>query len=186
MNNLEIKRAESILESILFASGEPISLSKLCSIAEMEKKEATAILQDMMDKINADASRGIKLLKLGDSYQFATSEDNFNYVKRLLNNRKIAPLSQASLEVLAIIAYNQPVTRSYIDQIRGVESSAVVANLCEKELIEEKGRLDAPGRPLLFGTTPNFLRCFGISSLEQLPDLPDLQDKKEDDYQESF
>lgn len=177
---MEIKGAQAAIESILFANGEPISLQKICDIIEMDKNSVLALLNSMSENYLNDESRGIMLLRLEDKYQLCTKERFSNIVKKALDNRRIVPLSPASLEVLAIIAYNQPVTRAYIEQIRGVECSAVIGNLADKELVEEKGRLDAPGRPLLYGTTPNFLRCFGISSLTDLPDLPELTETSQD------
>ena len=115
---------------------------------------------------------GIKLLTLGDSYQLASRTEYAEYVRRAFEMRRKTPLSQAALEVLAVIAYNQPCTRSFVEQVRGVDCSGVVSTLVEKELIEERGRLELPGRPLLYGTTSTFLRSFSLSSLDMLPELP--------------
>ena len=115
---------------------------------------------------------GICLLKLDDKYQLCSKMDFADSIRKVIEVKKNTPLSQAAFEVLAIIAYNQPVTKAFIEQIRGVDCSAVISNLCQKSLIEEKGRLDLPGRPLIYGTTPEFLRCFCISSLDELPPLP--------------
>lgn len=123
--------------------------------------------------------RGIELVRLEDKYQLATARANGQYVKALLDNRRNPALSQAALEVLSVAAYNQPVTRAYIEQVRGVDCAAVIHNLVEKELLEEKGRLDVPGRPLLYGTTANFLRVFDLESLSELPELPEIQQPKE-------
>ena len=177
---MDLKKAEAILESILFSNGEPVSLQRLCDITEMDKSTLSSLLNRMADNYSTDDSRGIKLVRLEDKYQLCTKEEYADYIKKSLDHRRNVQLSPAALEVLAIIAYNQPVTRAYIEQIRGVESSAVVTNLIEKGLAEEKGRLDAPGRPLLYGTTANFLRCFGISSLADLPDLPELTEQQEE------
>ncbi|MBE6903709.1 MAG: SMC-Scp complex subunit ScpB [Ruminococcaceae bacterium] len=177
---MNINTACATVESILFAVGEPISITRLSNACDMELSDMQAILETLENRYKDDVSRGIMLVRLEDKYQLITKAEFAPYVKKALNNRRNIILSPASLEVLSIIAYNQPVTRGFVEQIRGVECSAVVANLVEKELVEEKGRLDAPGRPLLFGTTPNFLRCFGISSLEELPDLPELANPNED------
>lgn len=178
---MNIKETGAVIESILFAAGEPYSVNKLAALLEMDTASLKQLLEQLIDEYEKDDSRGITLKRLEDKYQLCTKPEQAHYVKMALNNRRNIQLSPAALEVLSIIAYNQPVTRGYMEQIRGVECSAVVANLVEKELVEEKGRLDAPGRPLLFGTTPNFLRCFGISSLDELPELPEMLTQNEDD-----
>ena len=125
---------------------------------------------------------GICLLRLGSKYQLCSRVEYAQQVRSVLDIKKNAPLSPAAFEVLAVVAYNQPVTKAYVEQIRGVDCSGVISTLCQKGLLEEKGRLDLPGRPLLYGTTPDFLRCFCLSSLSELPELPerpeveDLQD----------
>lgn len=176
---MDIKKLEAILEAVLFASGEPVSLQRLCEITEADKHTVSSILNKMIDNYKSE-DRGIKLLRLEEKYQLCTKEEYGSYVKSALDHRRSVPLSQAALEVLSIIAYNQPVTRGYIEQVRGVDCSAVVSNLIDKELVEEKGRLDAPGKPLLFGTTADFLRVFNISSLSELPDLPETAKPKEE------
>ncbi|MBR4278781.1 MAG: SMC-Scp complex subunit ScpB, partial [Clostridia bacterium] len=123
----------------------------------------------LKEKYSDDHESGIQLITVEDAYQLCTKAYVAEYVKKALELRKTPPLSKASLEVLAIIAYNQPVTRSFIEMVRGVDSSAIVASLTEKGLVTEKGTLDAPGRPILFGTTDAFLRCFGLESIDQLP-----------------
>ena len=178
---MNIKETGAAIESILFAVGEPISVHKLAALLTLETEPLKQLMKQLEDEYERDGARGIKLIRLEDKYQLCTKDENAQYVKMALNSRRNIQLSPASLEVLSIIAYNQPVTRGYVEQIRGVECSAVVANLAEKELVEEKGRLDAPGRPLLFGTTPNFLRCFGISSLDELPELPEMLTQNEDE-----
>lgn len=178
---MNIEETGAVLESILFAVGEPISINKLSALLETEVESLRLLLEKLTEEYERDLSRGIKIIRLEDKYQLCTKAEHSRYVKMALNNRRNIQLSPASLEVLSIIAYNQPVTRGYIEQIRGVDSSAVVLNLVEKELAEEKGRLDAPGRPLLYGTTPNFLRCFGISSLDDLPALPEMLTQNEDE-----
>jgi segregation and condensation protein B len=133
-------------------------------------------------RILDDRGSGICLLRLGSKYQLCSRVEYAQQVRSVLDIKKNAPLSPAAFEVLAVVAYNQPVTKAYVEQIRGVDCSGVISTLCQKGLLEEKGRLDLPGRPLLYGTTPDFLRCFCISSLSELPELPerpevdDLQD----------
>ncbi len=157
------------LEAILFACGAPVAFDRLCEILGVNfegLREAAAILKE---KYSDDHESGIQLITVEDAYQLCTKAYVAEYVKKALELRKTPPLSKASLEVLAIIAYNQPVTRSFIEMVRGVDSSAIVASLTDKGLVTERGTLDAPGRPVLFGTTDAFLRCFGLESIDQLP-----------------
>lgn len=166
-----IREHRGAIEAILFASGEPISASRIAEVLEIDLRTAKNLLDGISDDYENRES-GICVLRLGDSYQMTTNKEYADKVRAALDIRRNQPLSNAALEVLAIIAYNQPVTRAFMEQIRGVDCSGVVANLCEKELIEEAGRLDLPGRPIAFKTTANFLRAFGISSLDLLPALP--------------
>ena len=157
------------LEAILFACGAPVNFDRLCEIFGVNPeglREAAAILKE---KYSDDHLNGIQLITVEDSYQLCTKSYVAEHVKKALELRKTPPLSKASLEVLAIIAYNQPVTRSFIEMVRGVDSSSIVASLMEKGLVTERGTLDAPGRPTLFGTTDAFLRCFGLESINDLP-----------------
>lgn len=169
---MEIKELESALESVLFAAGEPVPVERLCLGLEVDRPTLDAVAQQLMDRYSYER-RGIRLLRLDTSYQLASAPEFAPYVRQTLESRKPARLSQPALEVLAIIAYYQPVTRAYVDQIRGVDSAYTVSLLLERDLIEEAGRLPVPGRPTLFRTTKNFLRSFGMSSLEELPELPD-------------
>lgn len=157
------------LEAILFACGGPVAFDRLCEILGVNSeglREAAAILKN---KYADDRENGIQLITVESAYQLCTKAYVAEYVKKALELRKAPPLSKASLEVLAIIAYNQPVTRSFIEMVRGVDSSAIVASLVDKGLVAERGTLDAPGRPVLFGTTDAFLRCFGLESIDDLP-----------------
>lgn len=169
---MELKELESALEGVLFASGEPIGVERLCLGLEVDRPTLDAVAQRLMDKYSYER-RGIRLVRLDASYQMCSAPEYAPVIRKTLESRKPARLSQPALEVLAIIAYYQPVTRAYVDQVRGVDSSYTVGLLLERELIEEAGRLAVPGRPTLFRTTPNFLRSFGLSSLEELPELPD-------------
>lgn len=168
MNNEELT---SVLESLLFASGNPVSVTQLSEIVGEEARDVRMALLELSRQY-AEEGRGIEIVRFEDRFQMTSAGINGEYVRRMLDNRRNSSLSQAALEVLAVVAYQQPVTRAYIEQVRGVDCSAVVHTLVEKELIEEKGRLDAPGRPLLYGTTMHFLRVFDLSSLAELPDLP--------------
>ena len=171
---MEIKQYQAALEAILFASGEPVPVSRLAQALELDEETTARIAADWAQDVNTREG-GMTALHLGECWQLCSSKAYAGYVRRAMDIRRNTPLSQAAMEVLAIIAYNQPVTRPFVEQVRGVDCSAVVQGLQQKGLIEERGRMDLPGRPLLYGTTENFLRCFGLSSLEQLPPLPQKQ-----------
>ena len=171
---MESENIKGRIEAVLFACGDPVTADKLCELMETDKAAIIPVLREMKEEYE-NTDRGIRLVKLDTRWQLCTKEEHALYIKKALAARRNSPLSNAALEVLAIVAYNQPVTRVYIEQIRGVECSAVINLLVEKGLAEEKGRLDAPGRPLLYGTAANFLRSFGISSLKELPELPELE-----------
>lgn len=164
------------IEAMLFAAAEPVEGSKIAMILEIDPEEMDKIMAHLAAQYEERCS-GICLLKMGDKYQLCTRTEYAGEIRQLLEVRRNAPLSQAAFEVLAIAAYNQPVTRSFIEQVRGVDSSGSVTGLVEKGLIEEKGRLDLPGRPLVYGTTDQFLRCFGLASLDELPELPEHLDQ---------
>ncbi len=166
-----IRENRGIIEAILFASGEPISVSRIAEVAQIDTKTVNNLLKELANEYENRES-GIRILKLGNAYQMTSAKEYANEVRSALDLRRNQPLSQASLEVLAIIAYNQPVTKAFMEQIRGVDCSGVVSTLCEKELIEESGRLELPGRPIAYKTTANFLRAFGLSGLDFLPALP--------------
>ena len=168
---MELKEMEAALEAVLFAAGEPVGVERLCLSLEADRPTLDAVAQRLMDQYSYER-RGIRLLRLDASYQMCSAPEYADYVRKTLESRKPARLSQPALEVLAIIAYYQPVTRAYVDQVRGVDSSYTVGLLLERDLIEESGRLAVPGRPILYRTTKTFLRSFGLSSLEELPELP--------------
>lgn len=168
---MELKELESVIEGILFAAGDPVPVERICLTLEQDKETVDAVCQRLADNYSYDR-RGIRLVRLENSWQMCSAPEYADYIRRTLENRKPAKLSQPALEVLAIIAYFQPVTRAYVDQVRGVDSSYTVGLLLERELIEEAGRLAVPGRPILYRTTKNFLRSFGMSDLEELPELP--------------
>lgn len=173
------------LEAVLFAGGEPISAARLVKVFDIEPDELADLCDALSDKLN-NSNSGLKLLSLDGAYQLATREDYEQYIKEAFDLRRRTPLSQAAFEVLSVIAYNQPVTKAFIEQVRGVDCSGVVATLVEKDLIEECGRLELPGRPLLYGTTKNFLRCFSLSSLSDLPPLPGKEDAAQVDLGEQL
>ena len=173
MEHMEMKEIESAIEGILFASGEPIHVDRICMAMEMDRPTVERVLQKLMDYY-AYERRGIRLLHIEDSWQLCSSPDYADVIRKAFEIRKPAKLSQPALEVLTIIAYYQPTTRAYVDQIRGVDSSYTMGLLQEHNLIEECGRLQVPGRPRLYRTTKQFLRAFHLPSLDDLPEMPDL------------
>lgn len=170
----EMKEIEAAVEGILFASGEPVHIDRICLAAELDRPTAELVLQKLMDYYSFER-RGMRLLRLEDSWQLCSAPEYADVIRRAFEIRKPAKLSQPALEVLTIIAYYQPTTRAYVDQIRGVDSSYTVGLLVERKLIEECGRLQVPGRPRLYRTTKNFLRSFHLTSLEDLPSLPGME-----------
>ncbi|MGN0975007.1 MAG: SMC-Scp complex subunit ScpB [Gemmiger sp.] len=172
------------LEAMLFANGEPVETERLADALRLPEEETLGMLEELRRKYD-ESERGFVLLSYEDRWQMATRPYYGEMVKRILDTRRNAPLSPAALEVLAVIAYNQPVSRSFIEQVRGVDSSSTVAKLLEKGLIEEAGRLDLPGKPVAFRVTDAFLRVFGLGSLADLPPLhdetPALSDPQEDE-----
>jgi len=165
------RKPKAILEGILFASGEAVPVKRLAQVMEMSERETEKLLNEMAEQYNSSDERGIYLIRLEDSYQLCTKREYYEYIHRLKEKARRAALTNAGLEVLSVVAYNQPVTRSTVEFIRGVNSDGPINNLVASGLLEEKGRLDAPGRPILFGTTEEFLRCFNLSSLSDLPEI---------------
>ena len=170
----EMKEIEAAVEGILFASGEPVHIDRICLAAELDRPTAELVLQKLMDYYSFER-RGMRLLRLEDSWQLCSAPEYADVIRRAFEIRKPAKLSQPALEVLTIIAYYQPTTRAYVDQIRGVDSSYTVGLLLDRHLIEECGRLQVPGRPRLYRTTKAFLRAFHLNSLEDLPDMPGME-----------
>ncbi len=182
---MELKKLQGAIEAILFASGEAVELERMAEALEIDKFTAEKLVQKLMGEYNR-GDRGIRILRLEDSYQMCTNSQYGGKVRAALEIRRNTPLSQAAMEVLAVVAYNQPVTKAFVEQVRGVDCSGVITSLMAKGLIEERGRLDLPGRPLLYGTTLNFLRCFGISSPDELPPLPQKEEKEDHQQQASL
>ena len=172
---MEIKEYQAAIEAVLFASGEPVAATRLAEVLELDLETAVRLTDDWLQDVNTRGG-GLLAVRLGDKYQLCTNKTYAGYVRRAMDIRRNTPLSQAAMEVLAIVAYNQPVTKAFIEQVRGVDCGAVVQGLAAKGLIEEKGRLELPGRPLLYGTTADFLRCFGVSTLDELPPLPQKEE----------
>lgn len=158
-------------EAVLFAGGEPVSIDRFSQVFEITPEEVDEVM-DMLEVKLKKKNGGLSLVRLENTYQMTTKPEYAAFIKKMFEIKRRTPLSPAALEVLAVVAYNQPVTKSFIEQVRGVDCSGVVTTLVEKGLIEERGRLELPGRPLLYGTTKNFLRCFSMSDLSELPPLP--------------
>ncbi|WP_439897308.1 SMC-Scp complex subunit ScpB [Clostridium algifaecis] len=163
----------SVIESLLFAAGEPIKISQIAKIIECSFNFTKSIMDEMIEMYE-NSDRGIKVINIEDKYTLVTKSENSEYIEKLLGINAHQSLSQASLEALSIIAYKQPITRIDIDEIRGVKSDRAVYNLLEKNLIKESGRLNVPGRPILYSTTDEFLKYFGLESMEELPSLNEI------------
>ena len=174
MDTREMKEIEAAVEGILFASGEPVGIDRICVALDLDKPTAELVLQRLQDYYSYER-RGVRLLRMEDSYQLCSAPEYGDQIRKAFEIRKPAKLSQPALEVLTIIAYYQPTTRAYVDQIRGVDSSYTVGLLLDRHLIEECGRLQVPGRPRLYRTTKAFLRAFHLNSLEDLPEMPGLE-----------
>lgn len=177
MSELNIRNA---VEAILFASGTSVPVSRIATALELTEKQAKKHLDALMEEYEK-AKGGITIIKLDDAYQMVSCEEYAPQIRTVMDLRRNTPLSQAAMEVLAVVAYNQPVTKAFVEQVRGVDCSGVIGSLTAKDLIEEKGRLELPGRPLVYGTTENFLRCFSISDLSQLPEIPDTKTDSQDE-----
>lgn len=163
----------SAIEAILFAAGESVPLARLSLILDTDEAELGNIAAELAEKYERE-QRGMRILRLGDKLQMCSAPEYAPFITKVLEQRRPPMLSQSALETLAIVAYFQPVTRAYVEQLRGVDSSYSISSLADKGLIEPCGRLDVPGRPTLFRTTDAFLRTMGISELSQLPPLPDI------------
>ena len=182
---LDRKSIKSAFESMLFIWGQPLSAKDAADTLDISKKEAVELFEELAEEYEKE-DRGIRIRRINESFQFVTNPENADAVKRLCTPVKIKRLSQAALEVLAIIAYRLPVTKGEIDAIRGVKCDRVIEGLERKDLIYEKGRSDAVGRPILYATTDTFLKNFGFEDLSQLPEIEDLEGLMEidEDYEE--
>ncbi len=167
---MELEQLQRAIEAILFAAGERVELSRLAAVLETDEKDLELAADSLADSLAYDR-RGIRILKLEQGYQMVSSGEMADYVTKALETRKPPKLSASQLEALTIVAYYQPATKAMVEQIRGVDSSYSISALMNKKLIEEAGRLNVPGRPIQYRTTPDFLRTFGISSLEELPPI---------------
>jgi len=186
---MEVKEAEAIIEGLLFAAGDPLSLERISEILDLDKKAVKLILNNMVLNFQ-NSKRGIMMRELNGKYQFCTRFEHNEYIKKLFEPRHKQGLSAAAFETLAIIAYNQPLTRTKVEQVRGVNSDSAVSKLVDKGLIREAGRLDAPGKPVLYETTEEFLRSFGFRSLSDLPrlemnEVPNNDESKEENKEKN-
>ena len=184
---MEIKKLEGIIEGILFAVGESVELDKIAAAVEHDEETVRKVIRGMMDRYEGE-DRGVQIIELDDAFQMCTKSDNYEYLIRIAKQPKKYVLTEVMLETLSIIAYKQPITRLEVEKIRGVKSDHALNKLIEYNLVCELGRMDAPGRPLLFGTTEEFLRRFGVKSLDELPtanadQLADFQAEAEDEVQ---
>ena len=173
---MNANRLQAAAEAVLFAAGEPLELTKLSAVLGLDDEQTEQVLENLAAQLDERGS-GIALLKLNDKYQLATRAEFSAEVREALEVKRNTPLSPAAFEVLAVIAYNQPVTKSFIESVRGTDSSSVVNKLVERGLVAEAGRLEIPGRPIAYKTTELFLRSFGMKSLDELPPLESRQDK---------
>ena len=171
---MEEKNYEAIVEAILFTMGESVELEKIANAIELEKKEAKEIIEKLQQKYDTE-NHGVQIIELDGAYQMCTKNEMYEYLIRIAKQPKKRVLTDVLLETLSIIAYKQPITKSEIEKIRGVSCDHAVNKLVEYNLVNEIGRLDAPGRPMLFGTTEEFLRSFGVHSIEELPVLNEDQ-----------
>ena len=171
---MKIENAKPIIEAILFAAGNPVEISDIAMILEWNPEDVQKVMEDMRIELSEN-NRGIDLIKVNHAYQLCTKKEYYDYIYPLLDKRGKPNLSNAALETLSIIAYNPKITRAEIEQLRGVSSDATIYKLLEYHLIEDAGKADLPGKPMTYQTTDEFLRLFGVSSLEQLPELPRIK-----------
>ena len=180
---MAVENIRGAIEAILFANGASVEFSRIAQALEISEKKVKEHISALIDDYEA-AGRGITIILLDNSCQMVSKKEFAPQIRTVMDLRRNTPLSQAALEVLAVVAYNQPVTKAFVEQVRGVDCSGVIGSLTTKGLVEEKGRLDLPGRPLLYGTTPEFLKCFCIESLSELPELPEREEKEQETEKE--
>lgn len=172
----------SAIESLLFVCGEPMKLKDIANILECSSKYTKQLIDEMSEMYSKDDKRGIKIVCINESYQLVTKPENSEFVQKILKTNSRQSLSQASLETLAIVAYKQPITRVDIDEIRGVKSDSAIQKLLERNLIREIGRLEVPGRPILYSTTEEFLKQFDLKNVRELPSLEDIINDKSEEF----
>ena len=168
---MDYKKQQGIIESILFAAGRQVELKELMSATELSQDEVTSVIEIMKNEYTSE-NRGIEIIKVENAYQLCAKKENYEFIYPVFDKRSRPNLSPAAMEIISIIAYNPKITRAEIEAIRGVNSDGSIYRLLEYELIQEAGRMDAPGRPTMYETSPKFLKMFGLSSLDELPELP--------------
>ncbi|MFY9214248.1 MAG: SMC-Scp complex subunit ScpB [Tissierellaceae bacterium] len=180
---MDIREIKSIIEGLLFIWGDPLTAEDISTILEMDKEEVTSLLEEMMDDFDYNR-RGVRIVKANDTYQLSTRPEHYQWIKKLNHTKPNRSLSNAAMETLAIIAYRQPIIKSEIDNIRGVKSDRSLETLMEKKLVQELGRLDKIGRPIVYGTTDEFLRLFSLESLDDLPDFQEMVVRIDEEFNE--
>lgn len=170
---MDINSIKSIIEGLLFVAGDAVSIKELYSVLGIDELTIRKIMNQMIDSYSENAG-GLQIIEVNNSYQFCTRPEHYEYIERLVKPQTRQGLSQAALETLSIIAYKQPITKAQIEAVRGVKSDSSINRLIEKELIFEAGRQDGPGRPMIFCTTDNFLKLFGLKSISELPKLKEF------------
>ena len=171
---MKLTEGIAAVEAIMFAYGDPITIDKLSEAAGLDNETTVKLIDQLERRYNVNES-GLKIIRVNDGFQITTRTEYAENIKKAMETRRQQPLSQAAMETLSIVAYNQPVTKAFVEQVRGIDSSSVVNTLVERNLLEEAGRLDLPGRPVAYRTTDTFLRCFGLSRIEELPSLPNQE-----------
>lgn len=173
-SSFDIREVKSIIEALLFTAGEALDIEDISDVLQISKRSVRALINEMMEEFNTER-RGVQIISFNDKYQLCTRPEHGEYIRMLLKPQNKQSLSKAAIETIAIIAYKQPITRQSIDMIRGVKCDRIVNNLVEKKLIKEIGRMETPGRPILYGTTDEFLRYFGLKNISELPKLDELK-----------
>lgn len=171
---MKLTEGIAAVEAIMFAYGDPITIDKLSEAAGLDNETTVKLIDQLERRYNVNES-GLKIIRVNDGFQITTRTEYAENIKKAMETGRQQPLSQAAMETLSIVAYNQPVTKAFVEQVRGIDSSSVVNTLVERNLLEEAGRLDLPGRPVAYRTTDTFLRCFGLSRIEELPALPNQE-----------
>lgn len=171
---MKLTEGIAVIEAIMFAYGDPISIDKLSEASGIDNETTIKLIDQLERRYNVNES-GLRIIRVNNGFQITTRTEYADSIKKAMETRRQQPLSQAAMETLSIVAYNQPVTKAFVEQVRGIDSSSVVNTLVERNLLEEAGRLDLPGRPVAYRTTDTFLRCFGMSRIEELPALPNQE-----------
>lgn len=179
---MDHKEMKSIIIGLLFTWGDPLALKDLSSVLEVPEKDLEKVLKELMDELDFERS-GLRIIKFNNYYQIGTRPEHYEWIKRLNNSKNAKNLSNASLETLSIVAYRQPIIKAEIEAIRGVRSDRAIETLVQRRLVEEVGRLDKTGRPILYGTTEDFLRYFGLESIEELPPIEEFQEYSKEEQE---